>query len=170
MLWVNIFENIHFSTQSSILFHKHFSEHLWVLKNVISCGWTSRTLADFPALTSNTAYIFDSIFIDFLAYIFALPSPPVHPPPPPQKKTCWASLLFLIIPPVFKFFFDSILSFILQFVDIFSEHFRRGFSKFLDFLLDFREHYDNIVSGQHLPTPVWVYIFDSFYLCICDIS
>ncbi len=28
------------------------------------------------------------------------------------------------------------------------------------YLLDFREHYDNIVSGQHLPTPVWVYIFD----------
>ena len=22
------------------------------------------------------------------------------------------------------------------------------------YLLDFREHYDNIVSGQHLPTPV----------------
>ena len=45
----------------------------------------------------------------------------------------------------------------------FSEHFRWNFGKFLDFffyLLDFREHYDNIVSGQHVPTPVWVYIFD----------
>ena len=48
-----------------------------------------------------------------------------------------ASLLSLIIPPVFTFFFDSILSMILQFVDIFSEHFRRDFSKFLDFFIRF---------------------------------
>jgi hypothetical protein len=46
-------------------------------------------------------------------------------------------ILLFHIPPVFKFFFDSILSFILQFVDIFSEHFRRDFSKFLDFFIRF---------------------------------
>ena len=63
----------------------------------------------------------------------------------------------LIIPPLYTFFLDSVLPIILQFVNIFREHFRRDFSKFLDFffyLLDFREHYDNIVSGQHVPTPV----------------
>jgi len=32
--------SVQITTQSSILFHKHFSEHLWVIKNVISCGWT----------------------------------------------------------------------------------------------------------------------------------
>jgi hypothetical protein len=71
---------------------------------------------------------------------------------PPPLQTCWASLLSSVIPFLIKFFF----SFILQFVEILSEHFRRDFGKFLDFfllLLDFREHYDNIVFGQHLPTP-----------------
>ena len=42
--------------------------------------------------------------------------------------------------------------FLIQFLYL-ANIFAEILASFWIFLLDFREHYDNILSGQHLPTP-----------------
>ena len=81
-------------------------------------------------------------YFDFIPTYVLFCMCPLPPPPVSVCSNCMCYSLFL----------DFAVC------GIFSEHFRRDFfGKFLDFffyLLDFREHYDNIVSGQHVPTPV----------------
>jgi len=74
----------------------------------------------------------------------------------------------LIIPPLYTFFFDSILPIILQFVEIFANIFAEILASFWTFLFDFREHYDNIVFtstfSEHFRDPSVLYHTDPVYI------